>query len=192
MQVVQVDGVYDDTTPIPIKVDADGNALIACGAGAFVSGFKFSQSFTRPADTIAYTSNDAITNSTTAPSILSQDLASFGATAGQFLVVTNARVVSSVKGSGFMCNIHIYPVTFTATNDNSELNITDAVAETGGLVIPCLNNNTTASNAKAVSDPGWWEMQLTDTTIYVTLESYSSYTPTGGEKFTVIIEGFLL
>ena len=159
-----------------------------------LTGFKVLQTFTRPGDTNAYTALDAITNSTSSPAIMSQDLASFGATAGRFLVITNARVISSVKGSGLSANIHIYPASFTATNDNAELSIDDTTAALGGITIPCLNNYTTALNARAVSDPGWWQMQLgaASTTIYFALQATSAYTPANAEVFTVVMQGFFL
>lgn len=157
-------------------------------------GFKILQSFTRPSDGNAYIAGDAISNSTSSPAIMSQDLASFGATVGRFLVITNARVISSIKGSGLAANICIFPATFTATNDNAELSIDDATSALGGLVIPCGNNYTFAVNSRAVSDPGWWEMQLgaTSTTLYWCLQAASGYTPTSGEVFTVVMEGFFL
>ncbi len=157
-------------------------------------GFKILQSFTRPSDGNIYIAGDAISNSTSAPAIMSQDLASFGGAYGRFLVITNARVISSIKGSGLSCNICIFPATFAATNDNAELSIDDTTAALGGLVIPCGNNYTFAVNSRAVSDPGWWEMQLgaASTTVYFALQAASGYTPTSGEVFTVVMEGFFL
>jgi hypothetical protein len=157
-------------------------------------GFKILQSFTRPSDGNAYIALDAISNSTSAPVIMSQDLAAFGATVGRFLVITNARVISSTKGSGLVANICIFPATFAATNDNAELSIDDVTAALGGLVIPCNNNYTLAVNSRAVSDPGWWEMQLgaASTTVFFALQAASGYTPTSGEVFTIVMEGFFL
>lgn len=159
-----------------------------------MTGFKILQSFTRPSDGNAYIALDAITNSTSAPAIMSQDLASFGATVGRFLVITNARVISSVKGSGLSCNIWMAPATFAATNDNAEFSLDDTTAALGCLVIPCNNNYTSALNARAVSDPGWWEMQLgaASTTVYFGLQAAAGYTPASGEVFTAVIEGFFL
>jgi len=156
-------------------------------------GFKFSQAFTRPTDTNAYSANDAISNSTSAPVVLSQALSTREADYGRYIVITNVRVVSSVKGSGLYCNVHITPATFTATNDNSELSIDDATAITG-IIIPCVNNYTTALNTRVTSDPGWWQMKLAagSATMYCCLQSVGAYTPASGEVFTVIIEGFFL
>ena len=154
--------------------------------------FKVLQSFTRPADATAYTALDCIGPVTT-PAIMTQDLASFGATVGRFLVITNARVISSIKGSGLTANIWIMPATFAATADNAELSIDDTTAALGGIVIPCLNNYTAALNARCVSDPGYWKMQLgaASTTLFWALQAATAYTPTSGEVFTVVMEGHL-
>jgi hypothetical protein len=156
------------------------------------TSFKVLQSFTRPADTPgAYTTLDAISNSTSAPAIMSQDLASFGASYSRFLVITNARVISSLKTGGLSVNIWIMPATFTATNDHAEFSIDDTTAALGGIVIPCGNYYNTALNSRAVSDPGYWKMQLgaASTTIYFALQVVSGYVPTSGEVFTVVMEG---
>lgn len=160
-----------------------------------MTGFKVLQAFTRPVDTPgAYTALDSINSSTSSPAIMTQDLSSFGATDGRILVITNARVISSLKTGGLSVNIWIMPATFAATNDHAEFSIDDTTAALGGICIPCNNYYNTALNSRAVSDPGWWEMQLgaSSTTIYFALQAASGYTPTSGEVFTVVMEGFLM
>ena len=162
-----------------------------------LTGFKILQTFTRDTSVTAYSAGDAINNAVATPALMSQDLAAQGAVAatpGTFFVITNARVISSIKGSGLSCNICIFPATFTATADNSELSIDDTTAAIGGIIIPCQNNYTLAVNARCVSDPGWWEMQFASasTTVYFALQAVSAYTPTSGEVFTVVMEGFFI
>lgn len=186
-----------EATALAIKAAAEGPTpagTLFTGRTGMV-GFKILQPMTRPSDTPgAYTALDAISNSTSAPAILSQDLASFGATVGRFLVITNARVISSLKTGGLSVNLWIMPATFAATNDHAEFSIDDTTAALGGLCIPCTNYYNTALNSRAVSDPGWWEMQLgaASTTVYFALQAASGYTPTSGEVFTVVMEGFFL
>ena len=170
-------------------------------ASAFIGrsgakAFKVTANFTRPSDTTAYTADDAITNSTASPAIMSFDLSAFGAVNGQFFQITNARVISSVKGSvtDLNANIWLFNQTFVATNDNSALSIDDTTAETGGIVIPCLNAYRTALNHRCVSDCGAWIGQLAAnaTTVYFALQAANGYTPTSGEVFYVVLEGVLL
>ena len=162
-----------------------------------LTGFKILQTFTRDTSVTAYSAGDAINNAVATPAIMSQDLAAQGAvsaTPGTFYVITNARVISSIKGSGLAVNVCIFPATFTATADNSELSVDDTTAALGGIIIPCQNNYTLAVNARCVSDPGWWEGQFASasTTLYFALQAVSAYTPTSGEVFTVVIEGFFI
>jgi len=182
----------DGTATIKIDGLPAGTAFIGRTG---MTGFKILQSFNRPSNTPGgYTALDAISNSTISPAIMTQDLASFGCSAGQFLVITNARVVSSLKTGGLSVNIWVMPATFSATNDHAEFSIDDTTAALGGLCIPCNNYYNTAVNSRAVSDPGWWEMQLgaASTTVYFALQAASGYVPTSGEVFTVVMEGFFL
>jgi len=178
-----------------LSVQASGSSLLAgnnyVGKTGMV-GFKVSQSFTRPGDTNAYAIDDAISDSTSDPHIMSQDLSSFGASGGRFLVITNAKVISSRKIGVIPVNVVVMPASFAATNDNSEFTISDAVSELGGLCIPCVNYTNAKENSWSASDPGWWEMQLSSTSIYFALQASAAYTPANGEKFTVVMEGFLL
>ena len=192
--------LVSDRLPVSLGVKNVANSFSIAPASdsifrQSIRAFRAAANFNRPADTTAYTVLDAITNSTSAPTILSVDLSSFGATNGQFLCITNARVISSAVGGNLpLVNIFIFNKTFTATNDNSQLSIDDATAQTGGITIPCLNTYNLGANSCCVSDPGQWVTQLNaeSTTIYFTLQSANVYTPASGETFHVVLEGFLL
>ena len=151
---------------------------------------KISTNFTRPSDTTAYSIGDAITNSTSAPVPFELDLASIGAVVGQSLEIRKFTVVSSVKGATLpLINGYLSPVTFTATNDNSPLDITDAVQEGGGAWFACETQNYTVSNNR-VSNIGVHEpiiLAAADTKLYGTLQAANAYTPASGEKLTIII-----
>ena len=151
---------------------------------------KISTNFTRPSDTTAYAIGDAITNSTSAPVPFELDLASIGAVVGQSLEIRKFTVVSSVKGATLpLINGYLSPVTFTATNDNSPLDITDAVQEGGGAWFACETQNYTVSNNR-VSNIGVHEpiiLAAADTKLYGTLQAANAYTPASGEKLTIII-----
>ena len=160
-----------------------------------VRGFRVATNFTRPADTSPYAVFDAITNSTSAPTTLSFNLNTFGASNGDFICFTNARIISSVAQSTLLtANLFVFNQTFAATNDNLQLSIDDATAQTGGVVIPCLNTYNLSANARCVSDAGQWIMKLADasTSIFFALQATNAYTPVSGERFDVILEGFLL
>lgn len=127
---------------------------------------------------------------------LCTDLSSFGAVAGQFYQITNARVISSVKGSAIdlNANIWMFNTIFSGTLDNAALSIDDTTAQTGGIVVPCLNAYRNAANHRCVSDPGGWIGKLADadTKLYFVLQASNAYTPASGEVLYVVLEGVLL
>ena len=172
---------FTDTAPMPVAGKSG------------IRAFRAAANFTRPADTTQYTANDAITNSISVPTVLSADLSSFGAIANGFICFTNARIISDIAQTVLpLVNIIIFNSTFTATNDNSQLSITDATAQSGGTVIPCYNTYNFAANSRCASDPGQWLMQLSTTSIFFVLQAANAYTPGSGERFDVILEGFVL
>lgn len=185
--------------PIIHGIDSAGNAT-AFKAGVNgvlqtgVRGFRAAANFTRPSDTTAYAVWDAISNSTSAPSIMSVDLTSFGAVANQFVCFTNARIISSVAQATLpQVNVFLSNQTFTATNDNAQFSVSDAIAQGETLIIPCLNTYNLSANSRCVSDSGQWVFQLGATTnIFFALQAANAYTPASGERFDVILEGFLL
>jgi hypothetical protein len=155
--------------------------------------FRGTAYFSRPADANAYTTLDAITNSTSSPAIMTMDLSSFGVLAGDFIAITNVRIIESTKLSGANVNVWIFPSSFTSTNDNAELALSDAEAQVGGIVVPCLNLYTTANNSRMVSDSGLWIMQIiSGTSIYIALQAASNFTPGNNSRYDVFVEGVIL
>lgn len=154
------------------------------------SSFKATASFTRPADTTAYAQYDAITNSTSAPTVMT--LAIAGAASGDFIDIRNVRLNTSTKPSGtkLSANVFFAPATFTATNDNAELSIDDTTAA-GGVWCPCANQYQTALNYRAASDPVSMLMQLSAASIYATLQANTAWAPGNADTITLVVEGFL-
>lgn len=177
--------VVQSSTP-PIEA---GTAFIGRSG---VKAFKFSQSFTRPNTITAYSANDAVTDSESSPTILTQDLASFGAVAGQFIVITNIQIVLSVPNSTANLQAWVFAGTFAGTNDNAALSIDDTTVQSGGHCISMPNSFSTALNTKLQADPGQYVMQLVGTSLYATLQTPSGYTPTAQAVYTLIIGGYLL
>lgn len=152
--------------------------------------FKTTANFSRPADTNAYTTLDAITNSTSEPLPMTFDLSSY-ISGGEFLYITNARISGSTKLSGANMNLWLFPATFSATNDNSELSIDDTTMQSDGIVIPCPNLYTTAANSRLASDAGGWMMKTNTSSIYGILQAASAFTAGNSDRYDVIIEGLI-
>lgn len=185
-------GTYNSSTVVltngqSIEPQLDVNGKIKSSVGYVLK--KVSGSFVRPSDTTAYTIGDAMTDSTSAPTILSIDLASVGAVAGQSVEIRKLAVVSSAKQATLpLINAYVSATTFTGTNDNAALSIDDTTMEAGGAWLSCDVQNFTALNSRCayVNVPAPMILAAADTKFYVTLQAANAYTPVSGEKFTVI------
>ena len=156
------------------------------------TGYKLvrvSANFTRPSDTTAYAVGDAVTNSTSSPTVFQLDLGALGAVAGQGVEIRKIAVVSSVKQNPLpLFNVYLNNATFTATNDNAALDIADATMEQGGSWFNCDVQNYTASNSRVayVNIASPMVLAAADTKLYGTIQAANAYTPVSGEKFTII------
>lgn len=152
--------------------------------------FKATGNFTRPADTTAYAIGDAISNSTSSPTVTTLDLSSY-AKAGDSVYITNAKISVSSKLANSTINIWVSPTTFTHTNDNSELAIDDTTVR-DSIICICQNVFTTANNTKVESDNGVGIIKLSTTDLFVALQASSAFTPASQDRFDITVEGVVL
>jgi len=155
-----------------------------------VKSFRATASFTRPGDTNAYSQYDAISNSTSAPAIMT--LAISGAAAGDFVDIRNVRVNTSSKPTGtkLTANVFLAKQTFTATNDNAELSVDDTAAA-GGAWVSLANQYQTALNFRVSSDPVQMLVQLEAASLYAALQANNAWAPGNADVITLTVEGFL-
>lgn len=149
---------------------------------------RISTNFTRPADTTTYAVGDAMTNSTSAPSVFTLDLSAF-CVPGQSVEIRKLVVVSSVKQSLLpLVNVFLSSTTFSATNDNSALSIDDTTMESGGSWFNCDLQNSTALNSRVAYSGNHQPLILAsdDTKFYGTMQAANAYVPVSSEKFTII------
>jgi hypothetical protein len=150
---------------------------------------KVSATFTRPSDTTTYAVGDSVSNSTSAPVVFQLDLGAVGAVAGQEIEIRKLAVVSSAKQSLLpLFNVYLNNATFTASNDNSALDIADATMEDGGCWFNCDVQNFTASNARVayVNIAAPMILAAADTKFYGVIQAANAYVPVSAEKFTII------
>lgn len=180
------------------QVTANANEIVvksALPSGTNVIGktgyklVKVSTSFNRPSDTTAYAVGDAVTNSTSAAAVFQLDLGALGAVNGQAVEIRKIVVVSSAKQATLpLLNVYLSDITFTATNDNSALDIADDTMEADGSWFACDVQNYTASNSRVAylgcSSP--MLLAAADTKLYGVIQAANAYTPVSSEKFTII------
>jgi hypothetical protein len=150
---------------------------------------KVSANFTRPSDTNVYAVGDAVSNSTSSPTVFQLDLGAAGAVAGQGIEIRRLAVVSSVKQSTLpLFNVFLSATTFTATNDNAALDIDDATMNLNGAWLTCDVQNYTASNSRVdyIAQPQAMVLAAADTKLYGTLQVTNAYTPVSAEVFYVL------
>lgn len=147
---------------------------------------------TRPSDTTAYASGDVITNSTSAPVIIT--LANCAATANNSGVIMKAKVIDSAnQTTAATLEAWIFNATITMDNDNAVFTPTDAELLTLVCVIPFPN----AYVGDATSGAGGNRVYISDQLaipykcvpgskdLYAVLVVRNAYTPVSAETFTL-------
>jgi hypothetical protein len=150
---------------------------------------RVSANFTRPSNATPYAIGDAVTNSTSAPTVFQLDLGAQGAANGQPIEIRSLQVVSSVKGTTLpLLSVFLSNITFTASNDNAVLDIADATVQAGGQWISCIEQNYSNSNSEAAAKNISIPMKLAaaDNKLYGTIRADNAYTPASGEVFYII------
>lgn len=163
--------------------------------------YKTSASFTRPANTTAYTAGDLVANSTTAASVVPMI----------FAIPTQGFLPTSVKiedanGDGSSTTIFslmLYQYSPTPVNgDNGVYNTNDA-GFLGSVIVDCTQYgvastpllSSTVSEGIASVDTNLLSIYPDDTAgiettqIYGLLQAINSYTPNSGTTFTVTLRG---
>ena len=142
-------------------------------------------SFTRPSDTTAYAAQDVVSNSTSAPSVLTFSAAA-QTSGGTGLILSARHLKSSATTTGATYRLHLYRVAPTAINDNSpftllfanranRIGFIDFNHQTGGTGSDASNALTTFVNLPFVCDAA-------SANIFGILTVTSAYTPTSAEQ----------
>jgi hypothetical protein len=140
-------------------------------------------SFTRPADTTAYAAQDAVSNSTTAPTVLT-----FGnvgrINGGSGLILAARHLKSSTVAASY--RLHLYRVAPAAINDNAQfpllfanrtarIGFIDFSHQTGGTGSDASTALATLANLPFVCDAA-------STSLFGRLVASAGYTPVSGEQ----------
>lgn len=122
-------------------------AVPALGAGSQAIVSTISTTVTRPNDTSAYAANDALSDSTSAPTTGGFTLTSACGSSGAYGTIISAAVSASA-GTAYQGEIWVFDQAVTAVNDNAAFDVSDG-ANIQSLVgiIPFNTTDTTTSNA---------------------------------------------
>ncbi len=144
-----------------------------------------SASFTRPADTTAYAANDAIADSTTAPTLLSFANCANGVGGQGYIVKT--RLLTNQKTCTARFRLSFYHTAPSPVNDNAPKPMLYANKDKliGSIDLdPCNTEDTTSDAAYALSTTLLpYVCAAADTTIYCILTTLDAFTPASAQQF---------
>lgn len=193
-----------NTNTAPLQVDSSGNLKTlpqatenhlgeVGGRSRTING-----SVTRPADTNVYAVGDAITDSTSAPTVLTfSGCARINQGSGTILGATLIDSANQTTKGDF--DLFLFDTTYTVDNDNAAFTPTDAEMETAVGVISFLGGFAKAGDATsgaggnliyagqlgAYNDPIVFQCGAASTSLFGALVARNAYTPVSGEKFTI-------
>lgn len=163
---VAVSGPLTDTelraADVKVTLDSETVTLAATESHLGFVGLKTAEvaaTFARPADTTAYTAKDAVTNSTSSPSVMTFTNAC--RVAGGCGSITKARlfVDSATAMLGAVLRLHLYHTAPTAINDNAAFTLLYANRDKriGYIDFPALATEGTGSDSSAAL---WIDMPM--------------------------------
>lgn len=164
------------------------------------SEVRISANFTRPADTTAYAAGDLVANSTTAGSVVPLTFTNAIRTAGDCVRIERVRIEktsTSLTNASF--RLHLFEASPTPTvGDNGAFNASGVLATNNVLnYVGAFNVTMTNSGSDGAAGFG---VPITGaaitisptsgTSVYGFIEVTAAYTPTSGETFYAVIEGY--
>jgi len=150
------------------------------------------QSYTRPADTNAYTAGDQVADSVSAPTILTF------ANAARFPLATGRVKTANILSSAYVATapnfeLWLFDTTFTPNNDNAAFAPTNAVMATCQAVIP-VTVAYVGNPAAGASGNQWiestevgipYKCAASSNSLFGVLVVRNAYVPVSAEIFTV-------
>ena len=153
---------------------------------------RITAAYTRPANTTAYTSGDALSDSTTAPTALTFTNVGRGSgtAKGGTGVILSAQCVDSVATASQSLELWVFSASPTATNDNSAFAITDAEALNLVAVFPFTTWYASANNQVSMADSfnKAFACVVGDSNLYGLAVVRGAITPSSGEVFTFALD----
>jgi len=181
-----IGGIKFQRNKLILGADGVNDGDVAVGNPMPVRGYAFTAttSFSRPADTTAYTSGDCFSDSTTAPTSGGFVLSSVARASGGSGVLTDLLITSTAV-SAMNGRIWLFDQAVTNANDNSALSLSDAdllnaIGAWAFTLSPMTNNSFChlQNLAKAFTCSGSPNLRFL-------IEVTAAYTPTSAETLRV-------
>ena len=184
-----------------VGCDASGELLVALATGSSASNPVSSNSvlasatITRPANTTAYDAKDAISDSTSAPTVITfSGMARVNAGAG---TIVKARLITNQSTNVSQFRLHLFHTAPTPINDNSPYTMLWANRDKriGMIDFPAATTEYSTSDCAAAMRPSsdgsypppnlWYKCASADTKLYGLLETLSAFTPASEQVFFI-------
>ena len=145
-------------------------------------------SFTRPANTDAYAVNDAVSNSTSAPTIMTFANAARVNGGSGYLVKAEFCTDQAACTADF--RLHLFSTTITPVNDNAAylsqwVNRSVRVGHLDFLAVSQEGTGSTSAFCLWSGAPLLYVCDAADTALYGLLETKSVFTPASGQNFSI-------
>ena len=147
--------------------------------------------FSRPADTTQYAIGDAISDSTSAPTVLT--FSDVGTDFAQFFTLDFVIVTTTAKQSTLpQINLWLFDAAPTAVNDNAAFALSDAENDSVLRVVELTSVYSATNNARLENFACESLLRMGSTTknLYGALVAANTYTPVASETFNVTIGGY--
>ncbi len=148
--------------------------------------------FTRPADTTAYSINDVIADSTSAPTIMS--FTNIARAVGGQSYIVKARVLTDQKTCTARMRLALFQTAPTPINDNAPKTRlwANRIISLGSIDFDPMTTedatNSTAASAMWTSAPINIVCDAASTTIYGILSTLDAFTPASAQQFYIAID----
>lgn len=184
-----------DTPANQSGTDGDWEPLQVSAGKLWVSPLGFPVSIqtdvTRPADTTAYSINDAISDSTSAPTSGGFTLSGICRKSGGSVLITDAIFTSSNAGS-LQAEVWIFNQSVTNINDNTAFAVSDTEIKTCVAKIPFAFESAGNNGFFHAQNLNILATASGSANLRFLLRAKNAYTPTSAEVFTVIVKGIQL
>lgn len=169
-----------------VALPAGSNFLGSFGGNL---GAEIAATFTRPSDTTAYAAKDAVSNSTSSPTILT--FTSMARISGGSGYITKARLYTNQSTNVSLFRLHLYNSSITAINDNAAFTILDTNAAThvGAIDFPVLQTEGSGSDVAYGVNSSIYIPFVTSgsANLFGLLEVLTAFTPASAQTFKIYL-----
>lgn len=158
-----------------------------------INTYKSVASYTRPNDTNIYTVKDALSDSTTSPTVLT--FANVGSSSGQQVLINEVLCTVSTKQSVLpQFNLWLFNIAPAPLNDNNGFSLSDSDNDNVVAVIPLYQSFDAVNNAR-LETPNiqrFITLDPANTSLFGLIEVVNGYTPAALEVFKFTLKGYRL